>query len=1209
VIQREDSPRDASGIHDLSTARDEVFRLLVESVEDYAIFMLDPRGLVATWNSGAERIKGYTASEIVGQHFSRFFPAEEVRSGKCERELDAAARNGRCEDEGWRLRKDGSLFWARATITAVRDRNGNLVGFAKVTRDMTASRNAEEERIRLAEMTATRESTDRTVALLSRLHSVAGSLAAARTTEDIARILVSQGAEAVSAPVAAVTVARDGRLEIVASRGLDAETLDAWRSSSPQLRTPAGTAFRLATPVYVEDPAQFMLLFPDTSPLGVECAVAALPLAIDGQVRGTVSFRFPNARKFDPEERALLQTMATQAAQAIDRARLYDREVSLRHRLESLRDLSSALSAALTLDDVARLVIDEGMRAMSADTCMLYTLDESRTVLELVAERGCAPETVAAVRRIRPEGESPVYSAAFRGEPLWVETPEQYAALYPNLVSLPSDRPRARAFWSAPLVGEGRLIGLLAMGFYQPHRFAPEEREFVGTFTRQCAEAALRAQRVEAERQARREAERLKSSLATTLHSIGDAVMATDERGLITMMNPVAEALTAWSEATARGRPLAEVFRIVNEETRAIVPSPVDKVLELGTVVGLANHTVLLARDGREVPIDDSGAPIRSEGGATTGVVLVFRDASAKKREASRRAFLAEATATLAQSLEYETTLSKVAQLAVPLFADWCAVDILHPGERMPRRLAVAHVDPAKVSFAREIEQRYPVNPDSPTGVPNVLRTGRSEIYREITDEMLVAGSVDEEHLRIARALGLKSAVVVPLVARGRTLGAVTFVHAESGRAYDGDDLQFAEDLARRCAVAIDNASLYAAEQRARHTADVANRAKDEFLAIVSHELRTPLNAILGWAKMMSAPAFDESRRDRALDTIERNAVAMAQLIEDLLDMSRIITGKMRIDVQKIEMSRSIEAAIESIQPAADAKGIRIDALLDRGVPPVLGDPTRLQQIVWNLLSNAVKFTPPGRYIEVRLSSNSSWVELSVKDTGRGIAPEFLPYVFDAFRQEEASHTRSRGGLGLGLAITRQLVELHGGRIEAHSEGEGKGSTFTVLMPGAVHARTQAEPHRGRPALAPGAYGRPEQLRGLRVLVVDDEEDARQLVRAVLEDCGCRVTLAKSVDEAMAIFESRPPDVLVSDIAMPERDGYELIRKVRAFPREGGGDVPAAALTAYARAEDRRALLNAGFSMHVPKPMDPAELVAVVASLTRFSVRSAPEES
>jgi signal transduction histidine kinase/CheY-like chemotaxis protein len=601
---------------------------------------------------------------------------------------------------------------------------------------------------------------------------------------------------------------------------------------------------------------------------------------------------------------------------------------------------------------------------------------------------------------------------------------------------------------------------------------------------------------------------------------------------------------------------------------------------------------------GREIAIDDSGAPIRADD-KVEGVVLVFRDVTDKKRDEARRTFLVDATSALAESLDHEATVARVARLAVPRLADWCAVDLVVEGQPSPRRLAVAHVDPTKVSLALELDAKYPPQPDALTGVPSVLRTGRSEFYPDIPDELLVAACVDAEHLRIARALNLRSAMVVPLATRGRVLGALSFVYAESGRTYSEDDLHLAEELARRCANAIENARLYASEQAARKSADIANRAKDEFLAVVSHELRNPLNAILGWAKLLTLKDFDESRVAKGMETIERNAVAMAQLIEDLLDMSRIISGKMRIEVQQVDVPRIVEASLESIRPAANAKGVELRPLIDPSTPKLHGDPTRLQQVVWNLLSNAVKFTPKEGHVDIQVRHADSLVEIVVADTGKGMGPNFLPFVFDPFRQEEGGPARTRGGLGLGLAITRQLVELHGGRITAHSAGEGQGATFTVSLPVATAEAAVARPER-RPLPVPSGFERPPQLRGLRVLVVDDDDDARSLLASVLEDCGSRVTMASSAREALLRIAEEVPDVMLSDVGMPEEDGYSLIRKVRALPRDRGGDLPAAAITAYARPEDRRELLNAGFSIHLPKPIEPAELVAVVATLTRF---------
>jgi PAS domain S-box-containing protein len=558
-----------------------------------------------------------------------------------------------------------------------------------------------------------------------------------------------------------------------------------------------------------------------------------------------------------------------------------------------------------------------------------------------------------------------------------------------------------------------------------------------------------------------------------------------------------------------------------------------------------------------------------------------------------RSSFLAAASEVLASSLEYEITLASVARLMVPHLADWCAVDILDE-DRSIKRLAVAHQDASKVELASELEQRYPQQMSDPEGLAKVIRTGESEIYGEIPDTLLVMGARDAEHLRILRELGLKSAMVVPLVAHERVLGAITFVYSESGRRYEQADLTFAEDLARRAGMAVENSRLY-------REAQLANRMKDEFLAVVSHELRTPLTAVLGWSRMLHADQLDEETAKRAREIIMRNAETQRQLIEDLLDVSRIITGKLRLDVRAIEFEPVIKAAVDAVRPAAEAKGIKLHMVLDTRTGHIAGDVDRLQQVVWNLLANAIKFTPKEGHVEVRLERVNSHVELSVSDTGQGISQEFLPYVFDRFRQADPTMTRVHGGLGLGLAIVRHLVELHGGTVEVFSEGEGRGSKFTVQLPVMVFRNADGnsgELKRVHPT-AGGVvpFSGEKKLEGLNILVVDDEQDTRDMLIAILEQCGAKVIAVSSAAEALAELARRKPDVLVSDIGMPDQDGYELINRVRSMEGHQDKQIPAVALTAYARTEDRIRALNAGFQIHVPKPVEPTELTTVVATL------------
>jgi PAS domain S-box-containing protein len=411
-----------------------------------------------------------------------------------------------------------------------------------------------------------------------------------------------------------------------------------------------------------------------------------------------------------------------------------------------------------------------------------------------------------------------------------------------------------------------------------------------------------------------------------------------------------------------------------------------------------------------------------------------------------------------------------------------------------------------------------------------------------------------------------------------------------------------ARDITGRKRAEEERAQLLSSEQRARREAEAANRTKDEFLSTLSHELRTPLTAILGWSRMLKDGQLDEANRQRALETIERSARTQSQLIEDILDVSRVISGKMRLEVRPLNLETVIEAAVDTVLPAAEAKGIRLQRVLDSGASMVSGDPARLQQVVWNLVSNAIKFTPRGGRAQIRLERINSHVEIIVTDTGYGISPDVLPYVFDRFRQADSTITRMQGGLGLGLAIVRHLVELHGGTVEAESAGPGQGSTFTVKLPlialRPTELRKTVEEDRVHPAQGASVpFHCPPELDGLHILVVDDEEDTRVLVATVLEKCAARVTSAGSAVEALALLKELRPDVLVSDLGMPEEDGYSLIRKVRALPAEEGGRTPAVALTAYARVEDRLKVLRSGFQTHLPKPVEPAELVAVVANV------------
>jgi signal transduction histidine kinase/DNA-binding response OmpR family regulator len=566
-----------------------------------------------------------------------------------------------------------------------------------------------------------------------------------------------------------------------------------------------------------------------------------------------------------------------------------------------------------------------------------------------------------------------------------------------------------------------------------------------------------------------------------------------------------------------------------------------------------------------------------------------------------RAAFLAEASRLLVSSMDYTTTLPLVARLAVPQKADICVIDVCNTGESM-KRVAVACGDASMRVQIEEAAEKFAGNPNAPFSLPKDTAHAEPELISEVTEAVLESVAQNKDHFNWLRGLNLKSYIIVSLQVRDRVLGRITFAHTDSSRQYSSSDLRVAKDLANRAAIAIDNAILYReTKDTATHLKTLSNeleaasRAKDEFLALMSHELRTPLTPILGWIRMFNHGPNDPASMARGLKVIERNVLAQAKLVEDLLDVSRIITGKLKLNIRVMEMTDVIEAGIDAVRSAAEAKEISIEPNLDHSASTMSGDPDRLQQVVWNLLSNSIKFTPKGGRITVRLLKSGSNVRLEVADSGKGINSKFMPFLFERFRQADSSSTRSYGGLGLGLAIVRHLVELHGGSVVAESEGEGKGSTFTVALPAkAVQNESKIAP-RPKVLVSKGSV----TLNGLRILLVEDEPDSRELLATIFQQEGATVATAQCVSEALVEFEKSLPDILVSDIAMPDEDGYALIRKVRARSVERGGTIPAIALTAYAKEEDRNRALAEGFQIHVSKPVDPLSLIEIVANMSK----------
>ncbi len=698
---------------------------------------------------------------------------------------------------------------------------------------------------------------------------------------------------------------------------------------------------------------------------------------------------------------------------------------------------------------------------------------------------------------------------------------------------------------------------------------------------------------------------------ASIVENSDDAIISKNLDGVILSWNPGAERLYGYTAAEAVGQPVT--MMIPSDR-----PDEEPRILEQIRRGERVDHyeTVRQRKDGTLLDVSLTVSPVRDAEGRIIGASKIARDITARKRaeqQLREQAEIIETVNHLGQTLAGELDLHKLVQAVTDAATEISNARFGSFFYNVLDERGESYMLYTLSGAPRSAFEHFPMPRNTDIFAPTFSGDGTVRIADVHLDPRYGKNSpyygMPEGHLPVV------SYLAVPVISRsGEVLGGLFFGHPEMG-VFSERHERVIEGLAAQAAVAMDNARLFEAAQKARAEAETSaseqerlyreaqesSRLKDEFLATVSHELRTPLTAILGWAHMLRTGQLGDDSILKAIETIERNARSQSQLIDDLLDVSRIITGKLRIDVRPVDPNSFMESAIEALRPAAEAKEVRVQRIMDTGVVTVSGDPIRLQQVVWNLLSNAIKFTPKGGRVQVRLERVNSHIEISVSDSGAGIAPEFLPYVFDRFRQADQRTTRQHGGLGLGLAIVRHLVELHGGNVRAESPGQGQGATFTVLLPVAPVYQSVGKEERVHPAARDTLplYECPDRLDGLKVLAVDDEPDTRELLKVGLGQCGAEVIAVGSAAEALEAIEAAVPDLLISDIGMPGEDGYALIRRVRELPAEGGGKVPAIALTAYARVEDRMQALRAGYQMHVPKPVELAELVAVAASLVQ----------
>jgi PAS domain S-box-containing protein len=720
--------------------------------------------------------------------------------------------------------------------------------------------------------------------------------------------------------------------------------------------------------------------------------------------------------------------------------------------------------------------------------------------------------------------------------------------------------------------------------------------------------------------------------LASIVESSDDAILSKDLEGTILSWNKGAQRLYGYSAEEVIGR---SVSLLMPPERADDFPA-IMETLKRGDRVE-HYETERVTKSGEIIHISLTVSPVRNTADEIIGASAIGRDITERKRleqereqllvrEQAARLEAEQARRFSAEILAREQSARTAAQDAAEkerLIQDRLT-HLVDASSALLSSLQVETILPMIVDTAKQVvaADAYAVWRFKSSGglwqlmvsaglseeyiqsIGTILASTEPTVIPEIVAEDVTKEERLKSRLEAYQAEGIRSMLVLPLNIHGQSAGTVGFYYKQPHR-FDETEVRVATALANLAAAAIGTAELYEEQTRLREGAEEASRTKDEFLAMVSHELRTPLNAIVGWTDMLRTGKIDEQTVARAVETIERNARSQARLIEDLLDISRIITGKLRLNVQPVELPSVVDSAVDVIRPAATAKDVRLQVVLDPEAGPVSGDPERLQQIVWNLLSNAVKFTPKRGRIQVRLQRLNSHVEVTISDTGQGINPEFLPFVFDRFRQADSSFTRSQGGLGLGLAIVRHLVELHGGTVSAYSAGEGQGATFTVKFPLMI-IHTPALYQTGRQqwgeraisAIAP--FECPQSLLGIRLLIVEDEPDARELLKVMLEQCGAEIKAAESVKEAFQEMEEWKPDVMISDIEMPVEDGYSLIQKVRSAETRPQR-LPAIALTAHARAEDRMRALRAGYDAHVAKPVEANELVAVIESLARMT--------
>jgi PAS domain S-box-containing protein len=881
---------------------------------------------------------------------------------------------------------------------------------------------------------------------------------------------------------------------------------------------------------------------------------------------------------------ALADELARRAASSAENARLYRWSESQRRTADAFLDTSRALTLSLDVREVARRIVTAVRELVGGTVAIVYRLDEATGDYEALAIAGDAGPDFTGAFAI-PAGVGTIALAVREGRA--VATPD--VTTDPRIVLTPEIRARLaraphRSSLAVPLVADGRTIGAFLVGDQPGRTYTEDQRVLAEAFGHHAALAIANAYRFEQSRREQQELSDFFEHATIPLHWVAaDGTILRANRAELEMLGYSSDeyvgrhiadfhADAASIDEILRRLKAGETLRDCPARLRARDGSLRDVIIDSNVQWehGRFVHTRCFTRDVTS---------LRRAEEEMTRLLVAERAARARAEDAEgQMATLGDIARSITSSLDLDTVLQRIAGGAQELCRSDTAAMFLRDGD------TEAMVPRYRVGPALQAYEGLRIEPGRGIG-GHVLSTGRPVRTGDYVGDARVPGAFHA----IAQEAGTVTLMVVPITIRGRVEG-LLYISNRTERAFTPQDEAICMRLAEQAAAAISNARLFADVESARAAAEAASRAKDQFLAVLSHELRTPLNAIVGWARMLRTGSIDPAAVTNAIEVIDRNAAAQVRLVEDLLDVSRIVSGTLSVDLAPVKLAPVLAAALDAVRPAAERKGVRLVSTVAPAIDWVTADAGRLQQVVWNLLVNGVKFTPAGGTVDVSAGAAGDMVRIRVTDTGCGIDGALLPHIFDRFRQGDSSTTRRHGGLGLGLTLVKHLVELHGGTVTAESAGAGAGATFTVTLRPMVEPNVQSWP------AAP--WRRRVDLSGVTVLIVDDEPDARDMCAQALSVHGAVVTTASCAAEALERLETATPDILIADIGMPGEDGFSLVRKVRARER-AGARLPVLALTAYASAEDRVRVLEAGFDAHVAKPFDPEALARAVQAQLR----------